>query len=810
MDSRFTDKSRSALRFAHETAREMGYNFVGSEHIIAGILKEGSSQAAGALEDAGIRYEDFVSRISELSPPDSSMTVIGSSLPLTPRCKTILEMSFNEAKKLGSLLIAPEHIVLATLREGQSVGARILSEFGIDANELVSSMFSQSSAPQGKGHSAKKSGGDVPKSLSQFGTDLTRMAKDGKFDPIVGRDKEIERVIQILSRRTKNNPCLIGEPGVGKTAVAEGLAQKIASGEIPEILRDKKIFSLDLSSMIAGTKYRGEFEERIKKALDEVKKDSGIILFIDEVHTLIGAGAAEGAMDAANILKPLLARGELQLIGATTLDEYRKNIEKDAALERRFQPVTVGEPTVDETIEILKGIRDKYEAHHKVTILDEAVESAARLSARYITDRFLPDKAIDLIDEASSKIRLKAFTAPPEIKSVEESLAEVSAKKRDAIEKQEFETAASLRDEEEKLRAELDGKKKQWESSNSPDELLVTEDDICDIITDWTGIPVKKLATEEQERLKNMEEILHGRVIGQDEAVTAVAKAIRRGRVGLKDPKRPTGSFIFLGPTGVGKTELCKSLAEAIFGDENAIIRIDMSEYMDKHNVSRLVGSPPGFVGYEEGGQLTEKVRRKPYSVVLFDEIEKAHPDVFNILLQILDDGVLTDSQGRKVDFKNTVVIMTSNIGARLITDKAKASLGFGTSADDAASDYNSIKEKVLGELKNVFRPELLNRIDETIVFHKLTKDDIQNITKIMIASLAERMRSIGYTLSVSDSAIAHLAEAGFDEVYGARPLRRAVQSQIEDLLADEILTGRFKEGDSIDIDCEDGKITVK
>ncbi|MBR2404355.1 MAG: ATP-dependent Clp protease ATP-binding subunit [Clostridia bacterium] len=810
MDSRFTDKSRSALRFAHETAREMGYNFVGSEHIIAGILKEGSSQAANALEDAGIRYEDFVSRISELSPPDSSMTVIGSSLPLTPRCKTILEMSFNEAKKLGSLLIAPEHIVLATLREGHSVGARILSEFSIDANELVSSMFSQSDAPQGKGHTSQKNGGDVPKSLSQFGTDLTRMAKDGKFDPIVGRDKEIERVIQILSRRTKNNPCLIGEPGVGKTAVAEGLAQKIASGEIPEILKDKKIFSLDLSSMIAGTKYRGEFEERIKKALDEVKKDSGIILFIDEVHTLIGAGAAEGAMDAANILKPLLARGELQLIGATTLDEYRKNIEKDAALERRFQPVTVGEPTVDETIEILKGIRDKYEAHHKVTISDEAVESAARLSARYITDRFLPDKAIDLIDEASSKIRLKAFTAPPEIKSVEESLAEVSAKKRDAIEKQEFETAAALRDEEEKLRSELDGKKKEWESSNSPDELLVTEDDICDIITDWTGIPVKKLATEEQQRLKNMEEILHGRVIGQDEAVTAVAKAIRRGRVGLKDPKRPTGSFIFLGPTGVGKTELCKALAEAIFGDENAIIRIDMSEYMDKHNVSRLVGSPPGFVGYEEGGQLTEKVRRKPYSVVLFDEIEKAHPDVFNILLQILDDGILTDSQGRKVDFKNTVVIMTSNIGARLITDKAKTSLGFGTASDDDESDYNAIKEKVLGELKNVFRPELLNRIDETIVFHKLTKDDIQKITKIMIAALAQRMSSIGYTLNVSDSAIAHLAEAGFDEVYGARPLRRAVQSQIEDLLADEILTGRFKEGDSIDIDCEDGKIIVK
>jgi len=806
MDSRFTDKSRSALRYAHETAREMGYGFVGSEHILAGILKEGSSEAAMALDSYSIKYEEFVSKISELSPPNSSMTVLGNSLPLTPRCKTILEMSFNEAKKLGSLLIAPEHIVLAVLREGQSVGAKILAEFGVDANDLVSRMFSGEPT---SGSSDAKPGGEVSKSLSQFGTDLTRMAKDGKFDPIVGRDKEIERVIQILSRRTKNNPCLIGEPGVGKTAVAEGLAQKIASGEIPEILKNKKIFSLDLSSMIAGTKYRGEFEERIKKALDEVKKDSGIILFIDEVHTLIGAGAAEGAMDAANILKPLLARGELQLIGATTLDEYRKNIEKDAALERRFQPVTVGEPTVEETIEILKGIRDKYESHHKVTILDEAIDAAAKLSARYITDRFLPDKAIDLIDEASSKIRLKAFTAPPDIKDIEEALNDVSGKKRDAIEKQEFEKAASLRDEEEKIRKELEDKKKEWESSNSREELLVKEDDICDIITDWTGIPVKKLATEEQERLKNMEEILHRRVIGQDEAVNAVAKAIRRGRVGLKDPKRPTGSFIFLGPTGVGKTELCKSLAEAIFGDENSIIRIDMSEYMDKHNVSRLVGSPPGFVGYEEGGQLTEKVRRKPYSVVLFDEIEKAHPDVFNILLQILDDGVLTDSQGRKVDFKNTVVIMTSNIGARLITEKAKTSLGFGTSENSGDSDYNSIKEKVLGELKNVFRPELLNRIDETIVFHKLTTQDIEKITRIMISALSDRMKSIGYNLSVTDAAVAHLAEAGFDETYGARPLRRAIQSKVEDLLADEILTGEFKEGDNITVDFADGEIVV-
>ncbi|MBO5369586.1 MAG: ATP-dependent Clp protease ATP-binding subunit, partial [Clostridia bacterium] len=776
--------------------------------IIAGILKEGTSRAATALADMGISYESFVSKIAEVSPPDSSLSVIGTSLPLTPRSKTILEMSFNEAKKMGSMYIAPEHIIIAVLREGQSVGARILSSFEIDAGELAGKMFSGEAS--GSNSAAQGHTDGVSKDLSQFGTDLTKMAKEGKFDPIVGRDKEIERVVQILSRRTKNNPCLIGEPGVGKTAVAEGLAQKIVSGEIPEILKGKKIFSLDLSAMIAGTKYRGEFEERIKKALDEVKKDANIILFIDEVHTLIGAGAAEGAMDAANILKPLLARGELQLIGATTLDEYRKNIEKDAALERRFQPVTVGEPTVDETIEILKGIRDKYEAHHKVTIVDSALEAAAKLSARYITDRYLPDKAIDLIDEASSKIRIKAFTAPPDIKDVEEKLKEVSAKKRESIEKQEFETAASLRDEEEKLKSELEGRKAEWEKNNSKEELLVTEDDICDIIADWTGIPVKKLAADEQERLKNMEDILHKRVVGQDEAVSAVARAIRRGRVGLKDPKRPTGSFIFLGPTGVGKTELCKALAESVFGDENAIIRIDMSEYMDKHNVSRLVGSPPGFVGYEEGGQLTEKVRRKPYSVVLFDEIEKAHPDVFNILLQILDDGILTDSQGRKVDFKNTVVIMTSNIGARLITEKAKASLGFGTAAESDDSDYEAIKSKVLGELKNVFRPELLNRIDETIVFRKLTTSDIKEIAKIMISTLHPRIEALGYKLNVTDAAIEHLAEAGFDEVYGARPLRRAIQSEVEDLLSDEILTGKFSEGDTITVDFEDGKVKVK
>lgn len=808
MDSRFTNEAREALKCAHEAAGEMGYTYVGSEHIIAGILKEGTSLGASALGDAGVSYDEFTKRIMEINPPDQNITVLGASLPITPRCKTILEMSFNEAKKTGSMLIAPEHLILATLREGSNVAVKILTDMNIDIASLVNALLSGSQSQ----NSQRSKGGktNLPKSLSEFGTDLTAMAREGKFDPIVGRDKEINRVVQILSRRTKNNPCLIGEPGVGKTAVAEGLAQKIASGEIPEILKDKKIFSLDLSAMIAGTKYRGEFEERIKKALDEVKKDANIILFIDEVHTLIGAGAAEGAMDAANILKPLLARGELQLIGATTLDEYRKNIEKDSALERRFQPVQVGEPTVDETIEILKGIREKYETHHKVTILDEAIEAAAKLSSRYITDRFLPDKAIDLIDEASSKMRIKAFTAPPDIKEVEEKLKEVSARKRESIEKQEFETAAKLRDEEESIRKELDEKKKKWENANSKDELCITENDICDIISDWTGIPVRKLATEEQERLKNIEEILHKRVVGQDEAVTAVAKAIRRGRVGLKDPKRPTGSFIFLGPTGVGKTELCKALAEAIFGDENAIIRIDMSEYMDKHNVSRLVGSPPGFVGYDEGGQLTEKVRRKPYSVVLFDEIEKAHPDVFNILLQILDDGILTDSQGRKVDFKNTVIIMTSNVGARLITEKAKSSLGFGNSEPTSDSDYEVIKSKVLGELKNLFRPEFLNRIDEIIVFHKLSKEDIKSITAIMIDSLKKRIEALGYEFSVTDEAIEHLADSGYDDVYGARPLRRAIQSKVEDLLADEMLLGKFSEGDKIIVDVEDDKIVIK
>ncbi len=803
MNTRFDENSKSVLRCAEEISRELSFNYVGSEQILAGILRAGDSVAAKALENQGITYDAVEEKILEYTSPSGEANADGT-LPITPRCKTILELSYTEARRSGAELISPEHMFMAILREGRSIAARIITTLGFDVNKFLSEINGGETTSKSRENSQRGEN----KNLSPFGTDLTALAKDGKFDPIIGRDKEISRVIQILSRRTKNNPCLIGEPGVGKTAVAEGLAQKIASGAIPEILKNKKIFSLDLSSMVAGTKYRGEFEERLKKAIDEIKKDGNTIIFIDEVHTLIGAGSAEGAMDAANILKPLLARGEIQLIGATTLDEYRKHIEKDAALERRFQPISVGEPTCDETIEILKGIRPKYEEHHKVTITDEALSAASNLSARYITDRFLPDKAIDLIDEAASKIRLEAFTAPPDIKEIEDRLLQITKSKKDAIENQDFETAAKLRDEESKMAASLKEKKENWESTNSPSELIVGEDEICDVITDWTGIPVKKLANEEQERLKNMEKILHGRVVGQNEAVDAVSRAIRRGRVGLKDPKRPTGSFMFLGPTGVGKTELCKALAEAVFGDENAVIRIDMSEYMEKHTVSRLVGSPPGYVGYDEGGQLTEKVRRKPYSVVLFDEIEKAHPDVFNILLQILEDGILTDSQGRRVDFKNTVIIMTSNVGARLITQKSK-SLGFGTGADSSDADYNKIKNDVMEELKKMFRPELINRIDETIVFRKLTEDEIKQIAEIMLSGIKERMKGLGYEISFTESAIDHLSKAGFDDVYGARPLRRVIQSQVEDLFADKLLRNELK-STQVEVDLEDEKLVIK
>ena len=805
MESRFSERARAALKNAHTTAYNLGYKYVGTEHILAGIIKEGTSGAAKALENQGITYADFCEKITEIAPPSQSggyNTSYSTNLPLSPKTKQILEMSYSESARFGAMYIGCEHILLAILKEGDNLAARILSEMNFDPNTAVNEMFA---APSKEG---ARGGNESLKNLTQFGTDLTKVAADGGIDPIIGRDKEIERVIQILSRRTKNNPCLIGEPGVGKTAVAEGLAQKIVSGDVPETLHGKKVFSLDLSSMIAGTKYRGEFEERIKKALDEVKKSKNIILFIDEVHTLVGAGAAEGAMDAANILKPMLARGQIQVIGATTLAEYRKNIEKDAALERRFQPIIVGEPTIDETVQILKGIREKYEQHHKVKILDEALTAAAKLSARYITDRYLPDKAIDLIDEAASKIRMVSYGATPEIKALEDNLVKITKEKQEAIKEQNFEKAASLRDDETKAKQLLDEKKSARKADSEKNTPVVGEEEICDVISQWTSIPVKKLAESDAEKLKNLENILHERVIGQDEAVTAVAKAIRRGRIGLKDPKRPTGSFIFLGPTGVGKTELCKALAEAVFGDENAIIRVDMSEYMDKFNVSKLIGSPPGYVGFEEGGQLTEKVRRKPYSVVLFDEIEKAHPDVFNILLQILDEGTVTDSQGRKIDFKNTVVIMTSNIGARLITSENKA-LGFGDKAEKEKG-YDKIKEEVLGELKNVFRPELLNRIDEIIVFHQLEKPDIEKITSLMLNSLKARMAGLGIDIDFDESCVAHLAEAGFDINYGARPLRRAIQSQVEDLISDEMLSGNLKKGDKCTVKAVDGKLAVE
>ena len=811
MFSNFTEKSREALRRAHDAACEMGHGYVGSEHLLVGLIREGSGVAAKALSDAGITAEDVENKIKEIigfSEPLNMQT----ELSLTPRSKRILELAAMEARRLGHNYIGTEHILMALIRDGDGVAAQILAGSGINLGEFYSntlnSLDNESFSPNSVSQKAASGDAKTP-TLNKFGRDLTAIAREGKFDPVIGRDKEIERIIQILSRRTKNNPCLIGEPGVGKTAAVEGLAQKIASGDVPESLKNKRLVTVDLSSMVAGAKYRGEFEERLKKAVEEVISAGNVILFIDEIHTIVGAGSAEGAIDASNILKPSLARGELQLIGATTLNEYKKYIEKDAALERRFQPVMVGEPSVDETRQILAGIRDKYEAHHGVKITDEALEAAAKLSARYITDRFLPDKAIDLIDEAASKKKLSTLTEPDSLKSLETQLEQLAKDKQEAITAQDFEKAAQLRDKERELNEQAKKAKESWKEVSTSNELTVTADDIADIISSWTNIPVKKLAEEESEKLRNLEKILHSRVIGQDEAVTAVAKAIRRGRAGLKDPKRPIGSFLFLGPTGVGKTELSKALADTMFGSEEAMIRVDMSEYMEKHSVSKFIGSPPGYVGFEEGGQLTEKIRKHPYSVILFDEIEKAHPDVFNIMLQILDDGILTDAQGRRVDFRNTVIIMTSNLGAKNILN-TESKLGFASADDKKDGEENEkIKEKVMEEVKRAFKPEFLNRIDEIIVFKRLTEDDIKNIASLMLGSLKARLAANDITAEFTDDAVALIAKNGFDPVYGARPLRRAIQSSIEDMLSEDIIDGKIKNGDKITVGVSDGKFCL-
>jgi len=798
---RFTEGARRALAFAQESARQLGHNYVGTEHLLLGLVQEDST-ASRALAQAGVEGADVLRQTERLvGRGDYQFT---DSFGYTPRTKKVIELSLYEAKTLNNNYIGTEHLLLALIREREGVAARILQDLGVDLNELRKSIMEGISEGGKSGAGHGRSGGKETPTLDKYGRDLTRMARDGELDPVIGRGDEITRIVQILSRRTKNNPVLIGDPGVGKTAIIEGLAQRIVSGDIPEILKDKRVVTLDLGGMLAGTKYRGEFEERIKAAIDELRANGNTILFIDELHTVIGAGAAEGSIDASNILKPALARGEIQVVGATTLDEYRKHIEKDAAFERRFQPVTVGEPTVEEAKQILFGLRDRYEAHHKARITDEAVNAAVELSSRYISDRYLPDKAIDLMDEAASKVRLQAYVSPPDLKELEARLEAVRKEKEEAVTNQNYERAAQVRDEEQRLRREMDDKRKAWENARKEEKSVVTEDDVAQVVASWTGVPVKRLTEDESQRLLRLEETLHNRVIGQEEAVSAVARAIRRARAGLKDPKRPIGSYIFLGPTGVGKTELSKALAEAMFGDENAMIRLDMSEYMEPHSVSKLMGSPPGYVGYDEGGQLTEKVRRKPYSVILFDEIEKAHPDVFNALLQILEDGRLTDSKGRVVSFKNTILIMTSNVGATTLN---KARLGFGS--DDTASKdaYERMKETMLGELKRTFRPEFLNRVDEIILFHALEKEQTLEIVKLMLKAVTARLAERNITLTVTPEVESYLAESGFDPTYGARPLRRAIQQQVEDSLSEEILSGRVQLGDTVEAVMQDGKL---
>ena len=845
MQYKFTNRAEKAIQIANELASEMGHSYIGTEHLLYGLTKEGNGVASKVLELQNITPDKIIEEIEELIgivDIDEEYEIIETS-GFTPRTKRVIENAFREAKKIGSEYIGTEQLLVGIMQEADSVAVRILLDLDISPqklyNEIVKVINEEDFNQNEKVNKNIGSYNSTP-TLNQFGADLTKQAIEGKLDPVIGRKQEIERVIQILSRRTKNNPCLIGEPGVGKTAVIEGLAEKIVIGDVPEMLKNKRVVTLDITSMVAGAKYRGDFEERIKKSLNEVKKAGDVILFIDEIHTIVGAGAAEGAVDAANILKPLLARGEIQLIGATTISEYRRYIEKDAALERRFSPVTVQEPTIEETIKILKGIRDKYEAHHNVKITDEAINVAVNLSVRYINDRFLPDKAIDLIDEAASKLKMKTYTRPEKLKELEEKISSIGKEKEEAILVQDFEKAAKLRDEESNLKEKLEKDNKKWENKTSKNVTILNDEDIAEVIASWTNIPVKKLTQDENEKLKNLEENLHKRVVGQNEAVEAVAKAIRRGRVGLKDPKRPIGSFLFLGPTGVGKTELSKALAECLFGNEDSMIRIDMSEYMEPHSISKLIGSPPGYVGFDEGGQLTEKVRRKPYTVLLLDEIEKAHPDVMNMLLQILEDGRLTDSQGRTVNFKNTVIIMTSNIGARAITDRK--TLGF-TSFTANISDnrkenmtseivngkeilenkeklekvkaeekkqYESIKKDVMAELKREFRPEFINRIDEIIVFHKLNEDEIMQIIDILLKQVEKRLKQNDYEVRIDESVKKLIAKKGFDANYGARPLRRAIQSYVEDVISEAILNGSVRIDKPAVIVADDEKCIVK
>lgn len=810
MYGRFTEKAQHVIYYAQEEARAMNYPAVGTEHLLLGILREGESVASKALTNMGVDLQKTREIVLQLLSPGQDP--VGDEIAITPRVKKVLVLAQDEAAHWGVNYIGTEHLLLGILREGEGVASQVLTQLGVEPEKVrkqVIALLGGANPMDVNTGSAKGMGGKNRPTLDEFGRNLNEMVRQGKIDPVIGRETEIERVIQVLCRRTKNNPALLGDPGVGKTAIAEGLAQRIVAGKVPELLKDKEIITLDMGSLVAGSKYRGDFEERLKKIMDEVKADQNVILFIDEMHTLIGAGSAEGALDAANILKPELARGDIQCIGATTLDEYRKHIEKDAALERRFQPITVNEPTQEDTIAILKGIRDKYEAHHGVEISDGAIEAAVKLSSRYITDRFLPDKAIDLIDEAASRVRLQTYTAPVDVKTLEDEIERLSKEKEAAVVSQEYEKAAQYRDEEKQKRAELEKLTEEWKSQTTTETKVVTEEEIAAIVSNWTGVPVTKLQEEDTQRLLHMEEILHQRVIGQDEAVKAVSRAVRRAQSGLKNPKRPIGSFLFLGPTGVGKTELARALAEVLFDNEDAIVRIDMSEYMEKFSVSRLVGAPPGYVGHDEGGQLTEAVRRKPYSIVLLDEIEKAHPDVFNILLQVLDDGRLTDSQGRTVDFKNTVIIMTSNIGASNI--KTAGTMGFSadTAGEEQKAAYDKMKARVMDALKATFRPEFLNRVDETIVFHALEKEHILSIVDLMMQDLHKRLQEQDIKMEVSAEAKEKLVEEGYDPAYGARPLRRTIQRLVEDPLAEDLLQGRYTAGDTVKVDVTKDGITL-